>query len=43
MAHARHMPESFDRSGNGLKAARVRVIEGLIFVFLGDHPTPDLT
>jgi Rieske 2Fe-2S family protein len=40
LMHARLMPDSFDRSRHGLVPARVELVEGLIFVALGDH-APD--
>lgn len=36
------MPEGFDKSEYGLKACPVRVEHGLIFVFLGDGPPPEM-
>ena len=41
LAHARHMPEDFNPATYGLQPAHVRVMEGIIFVFLGEKPTPD--
>jgi glycine betaine catabolism A len=35
---ARLMPEDFDKSGFGLHAAQVRIVEGLIFFCLGKEP-----
>jgi len=35
---ARHMPPDFDRAEYGLKSVPLRVIEGLIFVCLAQHP-----
>lgn len=39
---ARHMPDDFDRSRFGLRPCRVSVIEGLIFICLGDQNSPGL-
>ncbi len=38
---AMHMPDGFDRTRFGLMPCRVRVLEGLVFVCLGDHSAPD--
>jgi Rieske 2Fe-2S family protein len=35
------MPKDFAVSAHGLQPAHVRVLEGIIFVFLGEKPTPD--
>lgn len=38
---ARQMPEGFDRQSSGLRRCQVEVVEGLIFVCLGDEPALD--
>lgn len=38
---ARQMPDGFNKQGLGLRRCPVEVIEGLIFVYLGDEPALD--
>ena len=38
LLNARQMPEGFDKSGYGLKPARVEVVCGLVYVSIGDDP-----
>lgn len=42
LINARQMPDDFDRSGYGLKPAKVEVICGMVYVSIGDDP-PDLS